>query len=200
MCPLGYKHGHHQTTTKKPYLAGYQLGQARSLQFAVAMHVMLCLITYLSPEFVFPSAKKLIGPVGNAELSLFQDGQQHQTRTYHLGDCSPCMESEKKMEHLYTLLIPNHANIKAFLAMVQNIQQELADLGGTSFIQPTYLLVPQKLPMDTVPPPLLDSFKKTRQQSQKSARATFRVSSFQRPFSLVEVPKNTAKKWSENPA
>lgn len=115
---------------------------------------------HLSLELFFPSAKKLIGSVGKAELSLFHDEQQHQTRTNHLGNCSSCMEPEKKIEHLYTLPTPQNANMKALLAMVQNLQQELAGLRGTSIIQSTYPLVPEKLPTDTVPPPLLNSSKK----------------------------------------
>ncbi|MCJ1267819.1 actin organization and endocytosis protein [Lobaria immixta] len=103
-------------------------------QFAVAMHLIRRIIkgyalpNHLSPELVTPWVKKFLDSIGNAESSMFQDGQQHQTGTYHLGNCSL------------------HANIKALMvAMIQDLEQELADLRtdirGASFMQPAHPLV-----------------------------------------------------------
>lgn len=54
------------------------------------------------------------------------------------------------------------------LAMFQDLEQELADLRGTSFMQPAYPLAPGKLPMDTVQPPLFDNPEKTRREPFRS--------------------------------
>lgn len=75
-------------------------------QFAVAMHLIRRIIkgyalpNHLSPELVTPWVKKFLDSIGNAESSMFQDGQQHQTRTNYLGNCPFRMESEEKIKHL----------------------------------------------------------------------------------------------------
>lgn len=139
-----------------------KFGNINTHQFAVAMHVIhrkikgYALPHHLEPETMLPWAQKLLNTIDNAAVLLGQNGSQHQAHTDHLQECSSCIESQKKTKDLQLILTKKDANIKALLATVKNLRQELASLQGTSPIQP---MSPKELVMESILPQPLDPSK-----------------------------------------